>query len=210
MAERTSRWRRALGLLGLALLLALATLTVYLVYLDRTITATFEGRRWTEPAVIYARPLELYPGAALTAAEVIAELDGGTDFAELAASRSIGPSAERGGDLGFFGEGAMVEPFSNAAFALETGSYSKEPVETQFGWHVILVEEERDAEPAPLANVEPELRQQEAGVIYGELMERLRAEAEIEINGTVFEEPVAAPDLSEPPAEEASSETPAP
>jgi penicillin-binding protein 1B len=75
MAERTSRRRKALGLLGLAVLLALAALAAYLVYLDRSITATFEGRRWTEPAVIYARPLELYPGAALTAAEVIAELD---------------------------------------------------------------------------------------------------------------------------------------
>jgi penicillin-binding protein 1B len=75
MAERISRRRKALGLLGLAVVLALAALTAYLVYLDRTITTTFEGRRWTEPAVIYARPLELHPGAALTTAEVIAELD---------------------------------------------------------------------------------------------------------------------------------------
>ncbi len=78
------------------------------------------------------------------AVAVIAELDKGADFAELAKSKSTGPTGPRGGDLGFFGEGRMVPEFEKAAFALEKGAYTKEPVQTQFGWHVIKKEDERE------------------------------------------------------------------
>ena len=72
------------------------------------------------------------------------EAKAGDDFAELARAYSDGPSGPRGGDLGFFGRGRMVKPFEDAAFALNAGEIS-EPVKTQFGWHVIKVEETRGA-----------------------------------------------------------------
>ena len=75
---------------------------------------------------------------------VFAEAKAGDDFAELARAYSDGPSGPRGGDLGFFGRGGMVKPFEDAAFALKAGEIS-DPIKTQFGWHVIKVEETRGA-----------------------------------------------------------------
>lgn len=66
------------------------------------------------------------------------EIKGGKDFADVAAEYSLCPSGAAGGDLGFFGRGMMVKPFEDAAFALEVGEMP-EPVETQFGWHLILL-----------------------------------------------------------------------
>jgi peptidyl-prolyl cis-trans isomerase C len=71
---------------------------------------------------------------------LVAELDAGKDFAELAKEKSTGPSGPGGGDLGRFSRGRMVPEFEAAAFELEAGSHSAEPVQTQFGWHVIKVE----------------------------------------------------------------------
>jgi len=83
----------------------------------------------------------------------------GTDFAELAKARSQGPSASQGGDLGFFAEGQMVAPFSDAAFAMADGEISK-PVRTRFGWHVIKREGSREAGPIPFDDVKELLMQQ--------------------------------------------------
>ena len=66
------------------------------------------------------------------------EIKAGKDFAEVASEVSLSPSGQAGGDLGYFGKGMMVKPFEDAAFALEKGELSK-PVETQFGWHLILL-----------------------------------------------------------------------
>ncbi|MEN8214073.1 MAG: peptidylprolyl isomerase [Pseudomonadota bacterium] len=94
------------------------------------------------------------------AKELIGKLDGGADFAELAKENSTGPTGKSGGDLGWFSPEMMVEPFRDAIAAMEKGKYSKEPVKTQFGWHVILLEESRDQEPPALATVKPQLEQQ--------------------------------------------------
>ncbi|MFB6213227.1 MAG: peptidylprolyl isomerase [Candidatus Nanohaloarchaea archaeon] len=63
-------------------------------------------------------------------------------FAELAEEKSEGPSADNGGDLGFFGRGDMVKPFEKKAFELDVGEVS-EPVKTEFGWHLIRKTDER-------------------------------------------------------------------
>ncbi|MEM1399266.1 MAG: peptidylprolyl isomerase [Pseudomonadota bacterium] len=91
------------------------------------------------------------------AVAVIEELDGGADFATLAQERSTGPSGPSGGQLGFFAKGQMVPEFADAAFALEPGSYSDAPVQSQFGWHVILVEDRRTTEPPGLEELRPQL-----------------------------------------------------
>jgi peptidyl-prolyl cis-trans isomerase C len=80
------------------------------------------------------------------AEEVIKRLKNGEDFAKVADEKSKDTNA-KGGDLGFFTRGQMLKPFEDAAFALEPGQIS-EPVQTQFGWHVIKVEEKRD-QPLP-------------------------------------------------------------
>ena len=94
------------------------------------------------------------------AIDLITELDGGADFEELAREKSTGPSGPTGGDLGWFSPNQMVPPFSNAVAALEDGEYTSEPVQTQFGWHVILREESRDTEPPTLESVREVITQQ--------------------------------------------------
>ena len=91
------------------------------------------------------------------AEKIIAELKGGAAFEELA-KQSKDPSGQNGGDLGFFGPGQMVPPFEAAAFALEPGKMTETPVESQFGWHVIKVEEKRMSEPPKFEEVEAQLR----------------------------------------------------
>ena len=93
------------------------------------------------------------------ATDLIAQLDGGADFAELAMENSTGPSGPSGGDLGWFPPERMVAEFSQAVQGLEDGAYSKEPVQTQFGWHVILREDSRESTPPPFESVRDTLKQ---------------------------------------------------
>jgi peptidyl-prolyl cis-trans isomerase C len=119
-------------------------------------------------------------GSEAEAKEVIAALEGGADFATLAGERSVDPSARsNGGDLGFFRRGQMVPEFAEAAFALEPGQRTEEPVQTQFGWHVIEVMERRMGTPT-FEETEPRLRQELAREIVLALVADLRDDAEIE------------------------------
>lgn len=89
-----------------------------------------------------------------------AELDGGADFATLAKEKSIDPGAANGGDLGFFGKGMMVAPFEEAAFALTDVGQISAPVQSQFGWHIIRLEEKRQSAPPAFEQVAGQLQQQ--------------------------------------------------
>lgn len=91
---------------------------------------------------------------------VKAELDGGADFATVAKEKSIDPGAANGGDLGFFGPGMMVAPFETAAYALTDIGQISEPVQSQFGWHVIKLEEKRQSTPPAFERVAGQLQQQ--------------------------------------------------
>ncbi len=135
---------------------------------------------------------------------IIAELAKGGDFAKLAKEKSKDTvAAQQGGDLGYFTKDAMVEPFANAAFAMAKGEISKEPVKTQFGFHVIKVEDKR-TQPAPtLDEVKPQLEQTLSKDIVTALVDELRASAKIEtfqLDGSPMpkEEPAAAPKADEP------------
>jgi peptidyl-prolyl cis-trans isomerase C len=115
------------------------------------------------------------------ARDVIAELDKGADFAELAGSRSTGPSKTVGGDLGWFEPSQMVAPFAAATAALEDDSYSKEPVRTDFGWHVILREDSRDVSPPDLASVRDELTREIQQQRVGAAITQIREKSDIEV-----------------------------
>ncbi|MEM1366205.1 MAG: peptidylprolyl isomerase [Pseudomonadota bacterium] len=112
---------------------------------------------------------------------VVAELDAGADFEALAKEKSTGPSGPGGGDLGFFGKGRMVPAFEEAAFNMEAGTYTKEPVQTQFGFHIIKVEETRPVPVPPLAEVEGQIRQTLLQQRYVETVRSLREGVDIEI-----------------------------
>lgn len=129
---------------------------------------------------------------------LIAELDGGADFAELARTSSIDlGSGAAGGDLDFFGPGRMVPPFEAAAFALEVGAYTAEPVQSNFGWHVILVTDKRMSAPPTVDQLRPQLEDEVARQLFLAALDRLREGAEIEIVAPETEEPAEAPDAAE-------------
>ena len=112
--------------------------------------------------------------------EILAELDNGADFAELARERSTGPTGPRGGDLGYFTSDAMVEPFAAAAFSLEIGAIGPDPVETQFGWHVIKVVDKRRQPPADFEESRARIQDLLTREFITAHMAELRAGAEIE------------------------------
>ena len=130
---------------------------------------------------------------------VIKELQGGADFATLAQQRSTGPSASNGGDLGFFRREQMVPAFADAAFALQPGQITTEPVQTQFGWHVIKVFERRTAEPT-FEDSQQQLRQDLAREIVTALVADLHEGAKIERFNLDGSPMPAAPAPGAPPA----------
>ena len=113
------------------------------------------------------------------AVDAIKRLDNGEDFADLAKELSTGPSGPNGGELGYFRRGAMVPSFELASFEMEVGSYSKDPVQTQFGWHVIKVEDRRVADAPALADVRDQLRSSISVKVAGSIIADLRSKAEI-------------------------------
>ncbi|MCB1490318.1 MAG: peptidylprolyl isomerase [Rhodobiaceae bacterium] len=112
------------------------------------------------------------------AKKVLEEIRGGADFAEKAKEVSTGPSGPNGGDLGFFTKGKMVPEFEAAAFALKAGDVS-EPVKTQFGWHIIKVEERRDVQPPSFDEVKGQIRSVMQRQRQAELVSKLHEGADI-------------------------------
>jgi peptidyl-prolyl cis-trans isomerase C len=94
------------------------------------------------------------------AKDIIAELKKGGDFAALAKAHSTDPGAAQGGDLGFFKKADMLPEFSAAAFALQPGQITETPVHTQYGWHVIKLEEKRQAPPPTFEQSHDQIRQE--------------------------------------------------
>lgn len=114
------------------------------------------------------------------AKELIASLEGGADFAALAKEHSTGPSGPNGGDLGWFGKGMMVAPFEEAVMAMEAGGISA-PVQTQFGWHVIKLNETRLKDTPTFEEVKAELESELFNAVIEEEVARLKAQADVTI-----------------------------
>ena len=115
---------------------------------------------------------------------VIAEVKGGADFAAVAKAKSTGPLSRNGGDLGYFGFKQMAPPFSKAAFALKPGEFTTEPVKTQFGWHVIKVEDRRVAGSASFEEASKKIRQELNQKAYKDTIANLRAKSKIDVMGS--------------------------
>jgi peptidyl-prolyl cis-trans isomerase C len=156
------------------------------------------GQMKSEPEV-HAR--HILVGSEDEAKAVLAELKKGAEFAELAKTKSKDPGASDGGDLGWFTKDQMVPEFSEVAFKLDKGQLS-DPVKSQFGWHVIKVEDKRMRQPPEFEKVKDQLenfvvRRQQSAVIT-----KLRAEGKIERIGAPAPAAPAAAAPAAPPAEQ--------
>lgn len=92
------------------------------------------------------------------ATAIIGKLNNGGDFAELAKEYSTGPSGEKGGDLGWFRAEQMMPQFAEAVRNMTVNSYTKTPVKTDFGWHIIALEEKRPVAPPPFESIKEQIR----------------------------------------------------
>ncbi|MEL0107017.1 MAG: peptidylprolyl isomerase [Rhodospirillaceae bacterium] len=113
--------------------------------------------------------------------EIIKKLRNGENFEQLAKTHSTGPSGANGGDLGYFRKGQMLPAFSKAAFAMKKGKFSKRPVQTQYGWHVIKVEGRRTAKPPAIEEVREQLVSDLSSELGSNLVKQLRKDAKIDI-----------------------------
>src|SRR6201992_259051 len=131
------------------------------------------------------------------AKEIKAQLDKGADFAELAKKESKDPGASDGGDLGFFTKDQMVPEFSAVAFALEPGKIS-DPVKSQFGWHIIKVEEKRNRKAPDFDQVKAQIETYVTRKAQADYVAKLRETAKVERMDQPAE--AAKPDAAKPDA----------
>lgn len=116
------------------------------------------------------------------AREILAQLEEGADFADLAKEHSNDPgSAETGGDLGWFSLDQMVEPFAKAVDALQPGEIGDDPVETRFGWHILKLEDTRQAPAPTFEQLRPEIEDQVRREAVNNMITELREGATVEI-----------------------------
>ncbi|RLA20406.1 MAG: peptidylprolyl isomerase [Gammaproteobacteria bacterium] len=139
---------------------------------DKELKTTYEARISKDAATEYkARHILLKSEE--DAKAVVKALEEGANFEVLAKEKSTGPSAPNGGDLGWFTANRMVPPFSQAVIALKKGEFTKKAVQTQFGWHVILREDSRTAQPpkfeAVKEQIEGMIKQQKLQAYIGNL-----------------------------------------
>lgn len=148
------------------------------------------------------------------AKEIIKELDNGADFAKLAEEKSIDPgSAKQGGELGWFSPDQMVPEFAGAVEKMKKGEISQTPVKSQFGWHVIKLEDTRTTPPPTFAQLKPQLEAQYRRTAIEKLVKDLRAKAKIDITplpAVPVPAPTAAPAATSPATAPAAAPSTAP
>jgi peptidyl-prolyl cis-trans isomerase C len=165
---------------------------------DEAVKAAFDKEAAGKPPEEEVRASHILVADEADAKKIIAELNGGADFATLAKQNSTDPGGKTGGDLGFFKKDDMVPEFAAAAFALKPGEITQTPVHTQFGWHVIKLEERRTAPPPTFEQARDELRQKmiQAGVQQAVAQARTGVTVQkFNMDGS----PMKATDTAEPP-----------
>lgn len=148
---------------------------------DADVKARYDSEIAKIPPVEEVRARHILVKTEDEAKAVIKELGEGKDFAELAKAKSTDPNKSDGGDLGYFKKGMMVPEFETAAFAMKPGELSKEPVKTQFGFHVIKVEDKRAAPPPPFDQVKDQVKQIVLRDKYMELLKASKEAVKVEI-----------------------------
>ncbi len=114
------------------------------------------------------------------AVALISQIENGADFSKLAKEKSTDTgSGSKGGDLGWFGEKDMVQPFAKAIAGLKKGELSRKPVQSQFGWHVIILDDERKTTPPPLERVKAEIEKILIKEKLNQYLDDLNAKAKI-------------------------------
>ncbi len=169
------------------------------------VTDAMVKARYDKDAAAYEPPEEMHARHILVKTEdeakaILADLAKGGDFAKIAAEKSQDPgSAKNGGDLGFFAVGDMVPEFEKAAAELKPGETTKAPIKTQFGWHIIKLEEKRKQPIPTLDQVKDQVRQAVVGELFTQKLDALKKAAKVEIDETAIKA-ASAPEKSDAPA----------
>lgn len=140
---------------------------------EAELQATFDKWLLENPPRVEVRARHILVETEQQAMVLIQRIGAGEAFADLAKEASIGPSASRGGDLGYFTKDRMVKPFADVAFALQPNQYSSNPVKTQYGWHVILVEDRRETAQPTFEQMRPELISRAADQLAEQITQEL-------------------------------------
>lgn len=152
------------------------------------VRASYDKQIADAPAVNEVRARHILVKTKEEAEAIIKQLEEGGNFEEIAKEKSTDGAAANGGDLGYFTSGQMVPEFEKAAFALNPGEHSKEPVETQFGFHVIKVEDKRAKQPPAFDAVKDRVRSMLVREKYVEEVSALRDAAEVDVKDPALKE----------------------
>ena len=165
---------------------------------DEEVRARYDKQMAATPPVNEVKARHILVKTKEEAEAIIKELDGGADFQKLANEHTTDPSGKTsGGDLGYFAPGQMVPEFETAAFALNVGQYTKEPVQSQFGWHVILIEDKRAQQPPAFDTVKDEVRNMVFREKYFAMVGDLRKAAKVDVTDPELKKAVDAMDQAQ-------------
>lgn len=176
---------------------------------EERLKTAYEQYKTSFPSIDEVKASHILVKDESAAKDLIKKLDEGADFAELAKANSSDATAAKGGELGYFAQTDVVPPFAEASFKTEPGTYTKKPVKSDFGYHIIKVEDKRKRPPAEFEVAKPYLEAQLRRVVLDELIQEWREAAKIErfdINGDPIEPsageetPAAAPAPAAEPA----------
>jgi peptidyl-prolyl cis-trans isomerase C len=159
---------------------------------DAAVEAVYKADYAGKPGPTQVEARHILVKTEAQAQDIINQLNHGANFAKLAEKDSIDPGAANGGELGWFTQDQMVPAFANAAFALKVGQYTKTPVQSQFGWHVILCEGRRTAPPQSFDDVKGQISQQIADAAIKSTLADARAKVTIQVynaDGTPAQSP---------------------
>lgn len=157
---------------------------------DERLKAAYDQYVANFPEIQEAKARHILVEDEAKAKDLISQLNGGASFEELAKEHSTDSTAEKGGELGYFAKTDVVPEFGEAAFAQEINAVSATPIKSQFGYHIIKVEERRQRPPAEFEQAKPFLAGQLRNAVTNEIVEKWRSEAGVElfdINGDAIE-----------------------
>jgi len=168
---------------------------------DEAVRARYDKQVAETPPTNEIRARHIIVETREEAEAIIKELEAGGDFEAIAKEKSEDGAAAQGGDLGYFTEGRRVPEFEQAAFAMNVGDYSRQPVQTQFGWHVIKVEDKRVQQPPAFEQVAEQFRALLLREAYFAKVTELREAAAVAIADPALKAALE-PSAEETPAEE--------